>query len=597
MIEKFKIQNSKIKTKFKIKISKLKINTLAFVLCVLGLAITTSYAQEITILYSGDTHAMIYPCNCPLESDGGVSRRATLIKQIRNENPNTILLDAGGFLAGGPNDDYTQNTELDSARSLINLKAMELMRYDAVAVGDDEFNFGVKFLRDNTARTKLDFVSANIKLNGVLPYHIKEVSGIKIGIIGATNPSAKYKTPGVEFINLKSAIKKSLDEAKAKGADIILLLSHLGGAEDLKVLRDIPGIDIAVVAHGRKGGEPLTKVGATLMVRSFWQGRRLGKLTLTLENKKIAKYNVEDLRLSDKVSSDPQVQNILPECFSDIDCKKEGLLGSCKSPGTSESRCNFIQPQKVKLLVITPKSCAACEPERVVKRLKGYFAGIVPSYLYYPDTKAQELIKDLGLRFLPAYIFSQEVENEKGFDNFKANLLKKGDFYIVRPQFCGMSYLVDRNKIKGRVDLVISLYDRYAADILEAIKEFKPAVHFLAIEKDSKFETQHGNRELESYLRAVCVQKYYPEKFFDYIGCQAKNIDSSWWEDCLGNLDTPKIKACSRSPEGLELLRENIRLNQELEIMAGPTYLVDNQEIFSTAGIPTKEEFKKIFNR
>jgi hypothetical protein len=92
------------------------------------------------------------------------------------------------------------------------------------------------------------------------------------------------------------------------------------------------------------------------------------------------------------------------------------------------------------------------------------------------------------------------------------------------------------------------------------------------------------------------VQKYYPKHFFDYISCRAKNIDSSWWEDCLGNLDTSKIKTCSRSQEGLSLLRENIRLNKELEIMSGPTYLVDNQEIFSTGGNPTRDELKKIIN-
>lgn len=253
-----------------------------------------AYAQEITIVYSGDTHAMLYHCDCPIEPDGGVSRRATLIKQIRKENPNTILVDAGGFLGGGLMDGYTQNTPLDMARSLINLKAMELMQYDAAVVGDDEFNFGAKFLEENIAKTRLDFVSANIKLSKVLPYIIKEVSGVKIAIVGATNPSAKQKAGDVEFIDLKSAVGKVVEEVKSKGAKLVLLLSHLGENEDLKLIKEIPGIDIVVVAHARKSEDPFTKVGSTLLVRSSWQGRRIGKLSLSLENNKITKYKAED---------------------------------------------------------------------------------------------------------------------------------------------------------------------------------------------------------------------------------------------------------------------------------------------------------------
>ena len=556
-----------------------------------------AYSQEITILYSGDTHAMLYPCNCPAEPDGGISRRASLIKQIRQENPNTIVVDAGGFFAGGLKDDYTQNVQLDMSRSLINLKAMELMQYDAVGLADDEFNFGRNFLEEYIAQTKLNFLSANIRLNKVSAYIIKEISGVKIAIIGLTNLSAKIKAGGVEFLDLKAEVKKSIEEARAKGAKLVLLLSHLGESQDLKLIRDIPGIDIVVAAGSRKDEGPSVKVGSTLLVRVSWQGRRIGKLSLTLDNDKIIRYKAEDLRLSDKIENDPQVLAILPECFADSNCKKEGLFGSCNTPGSKEARCIFTQPQKVNLTVITPKECNVCDTEAVVKQLKYYFPGLVASYLYYPDAKSEKMIKQQGLRFLPAYLFGPEAEKEKSFDNFKENLVKQGDFYLVRPQFCGMSYLLGRKKIKGKLDLVLSLYDKYAAAILDAVKEFKPAIHFLAIEKEGKFEVKSGRQELEAYLRAVCVQKYYPKAFFDYISCQSKNIDSSWWEDCLGDLDISKVKACSRSPEGADLLRVNVGLNKELDIMAGPTYLMDNQEIFSILGSPSKEEFKKLFKQ
>ena len=122
-------------------------------------------------------------------------------------------------------------------------------------------------------------------------------------------------------------------------------------------------------------------------------------------------------------------------------------------------------------------------------------------------------------------------------------------------------------------------------------------MHFLAVQAQGKFDAPNGNLEVEEDLRAVCVQEYYPKSFWDYISCRSKNINSSWWEDCLGNFDAGKIKPCARSQEGAGLLNKNTGLNKELRIMSGSTYLLDNQEVFSSKGAPAKEELKKIIKR
>ena len=134
--------------------------------------------------------------------------------------------------------------------------------------------------------------------------------------------------------------------------------------------------------------------------------------------------------------------------------------------------------------------------------------------------------------------------------------------------------------------------------MLEAIQDFKPTVHFLATETPKGgLDARNGSLEVEEYLRGVCMQKYYPKAFWDYIACRAKNINSSWWEDCLGASDAGIIKACARSDEGKDLLRQNIGLNKEIHALFGPTYLVDNRQAFSTQGVPKKDDFKKIFKR
>ena len=74
-------------------------------------------------------------------------------------------------------------------------------------------------------------------------------------------------------------------------------------------------------------------------------------------------------------------------------------------------------------------------------------------------------------------------------------------------------------------------------------------------------------------------------------------MSSSWWDDCLDNNQAQAVKACAKSDQARVLLRENIALNRDLGIMFGPTYLLDNQEIFSTQEIPAKDELKKILQR
>ncbi|MDD5155352.1 MAG: hypothetical protein PHF11_02570 [Candidatus Omnitrophica bacterium] len=572
---------------------------IAAAIFILNIPCVALAAQDITVLYSGDTHAMLYPCNCPVEPDGGIARRAVLVKSIRQETPDVLLVDSGAFLAAGLMDEYTQNTELDMQRSLLNLKAMELMRYDAVNISADEFNFGGKFLREIMAKSKLHFISANIKSPGISPYVVKEIKGIKIGIIGVISPYARQKAGGAfDIADPKQAVQKAVNELKAKGVKFILLLSRLGENQDLKIIRDIPGIDVVITSQGRMQEHIPAKVGNTIILKPSWQGRRLGKLSLTIEDNRITKYKADELRLSDKIKDDPDILKILPRCFSDANCKKDRFFGACMDPGLMQARCIFNKPRKVSLLVIVPQACNTCDPQRTIRNLTAYFPGARVSYLYYPrQSRAKKIIKDLDLKFLPVYLLGREIEKEDNFDDLKGNLVLKGDFYMVSPQLGGIGYFLDRKNEKGKLDVSLSLYDKKTPGLLEAITGFQPVIHFLAVEKNGSFDAGQGKAEVEEYMRSLCVKKYYPESFFDYISCRSRNIGSSWWQDCLGGADAAKIMTCARGPEGAGLLRENISLNKELSIMSGPTYLVDNRQIFSTEGVPNKEDFKKIFNR
>ena len=128
------------------------------------------------------------------------------------------------------------------------------------------------------------------------------------------------------------------------------------------------------------------------------------------------------------------------------------------------------------------------------------------------------------------------------------------------------------------------------------MREFRPALHFLVFEKSDGFASQNGLPETEECLRAVCVEKHCPQEYWDYLSCRVKNIRSSYWEDCLSPGEVIRVKNCARSQEGADLLKANLELVKRLEIASGPSYLMENQEIFASRGVPQKE-LKAIFKK
>ena len=554
------------------------------------------YAKDVIVLYTGQTHAMLYPCSCPIRQDGGIARRATLVKELRKKYPELLLFDCGSFTAGGQMDEYTQNIQLDMQRSEVNYKALELMQYDAVGIGPNEFNFGRDFFLKNAKKNNPVYLSANLDTDKVIPYIVKDSDGVKIAIVGLTGLSANQKAEGLK-IGAASQISELVSRLKSSGVQVLILLSTQGESEDLKLISKVKGIDIIFVGDRPLKDEALTKVAETFILRPTWQGRKLGKLTLKITEGKLSNCSVEELILSDKLNDDAEIVRILPRCYSDINCKEGNLAGICQNPGALNATCLFVKPNKVDLFIISVKDCVACNVQPVINLLKNKFPGLVIKNLIYPAPAAQKMIKDLSLQVLPAYIFPKSVEKEDNFEGIKNDLQLVNDFYLLSPQVSGISYFLNQKAKKGNFDLFFSIFEKDSTLLLITLKEFNPSLHFLSSEKNEGPDDFNGLPEEEEYLRSVCVQKYYPEKFWDYLICRSKHIKSAYWEDCLGGLDAQTVKTCARGSEGITLLRENTSLIKQLQIASGPSYLLDNQEIFSSRAVPSKDEFRKILKK
>ncbi len=139
----------------------------------------------ITILHTNDTHSQIDPI---LDNDktyagkGGVARRATLVKRVRKENPNTLLIDGGDVCQGTPYFNFY--------RGEVEYKAMSLIGYDAGTIGNHEFDNGVESLARALTFANFDIVSTNYDVRGsaleskVKPHVVKEVGGVRVGLFG-----------------------------------------------------------------------------------------------------------------------------------------------------------------------------------------------------------------------------------------------------------------------------------------------------------------------------------------------------------------------------------------------------------------------------
>jgi len=267
----------------------------------------------ITILHTNDTHSQIdpLPANDVNAGKGGVARRATLVKRIRKENPNTLLVDAGDVLQGTPYFNFYKGE--------VEYKAMSAIGYDVGTIGNHEFDNGVEALAAALKFANFDVVSANYDFKGtvleqrVKRYVVKTIGGIKIGLFGLGVSPVGLITPdnfkGVTYIDpvvaAREVVKKLRDEERCA---LVVGMSHLGYYEDGKrgdslVAAQVDGIDFIASGHTHTFmKEPVFQTqpcgNKTMIFQVGKSGIHLGRVDFTFRGGKLASFKAQlhDLR-------------------------------------------------------------------------------------------------------------------------------------------------------------------------------------------------------------------------------------------------------------------------------------------------------------
>jgi 2',3'-cyclic-nucleotide 2'-phosphodiesterase (5'-nucleotidase family) len=255
------------------------------ILILLFLSSTFAEIKEIRILHINDFHGFAEPYK-PFGSDkysGGVAFLASKINSLRNEKP-SLLLAAGDMIQGN---NWANLFYGESVTELMNI-----MKFDAMVAGNHEFDFGQEILKKRISDVLFPVLGANIEgIDSLQPYTIKNISGIKVGIIGVITEDTPESThprnvTGLKFKSVKETVSKYLNEIRDK-VDIIILLSHTGYSNDRNLAKQLNGIDLIVGGHSHTKVTNPEKINNTLIVQAWEHGKALGVVDIILEDRKI----------------------------------------------------------------------------------------------------------------------------------------------------------------------------------------------------------------------------------------------------------------------------------------------------------------------
>jgi 2',3'-cyclic-nucleotide 2'-phosphodiesterase (5'-nucleotidase family) len=253
----------------------------------LSAAMLQESAQQpvtLTLLHTNDLHSHVWEPN----QAQGLVRLATIIRDIRANMPNVLLLDAGDIIHGTP--------EAKTFHGQAILDAMNALKYDVATVGNHEFDQGPGVLQAAVKQADFPMLSANVvdkttgePFGGLKPWIVLTRGGARIGIFGLTTPTTvQIEWPRtlekVTFTNPYEAARKAVQDLRNEAhVDAVIALSHLGFADDKTLAAEVSGIDIIIGGHSHTTIAEQVWINDVLIAQTGAYGRALGRIDLTVQ--------------------------------------------------------------------------------------------------------------------------------------------------------------------------------------------------------------------------------------------------------------------------------------------------------------------------
>jgi len=294
---------------------------------------------HLTLLGTTDIHGHIEPvdyyANRP--ANRGLAKIATLIGRVRAEQPHVLLLDSGDTIQGTPLAYYFARK--DASKPNPTIAVMNALRYDAAALGNHEFNFGLEVLWKAKREAKFPILAANLRqeyqrgAEYFRPYIIKNVAGVRVGIVGFVTPGVpRWEIPahyrGYQFEQIVDAARRVIPKVR-KQVDLVVVIAHSGLERDpdtgeppypeqipgenaiYPLAEQVPGIDVILFGHTHLELAEKLVHGALLVQAKNW-GQSLARVDVVMEHEAKGRWRVAlkhstTIPVTDAVPADPEI--------------------------------------------------------------------------------------------------------------------------------------------------------------------------------------------------------------------------------------------------------------------------------------------------
>lgn len=290
--------------------------------------------------------------------------------------------------------------------------------------------------------------------------------------------------------------------------------------------------------------------------------------------------------------------------------------------GEKPAACSELpEATKFDVVVLNDNRCADCKAAEasLTSQLKGIFPGMQVQTVDYMSDEGKQLYANSGLQFLPAYLFSSDVENDENYDRVQQYLVPAGEYnsLLIGATFNPTKEICDNNiddtgngnvdcddsdctesltcreEIQQQLQVFIMSDCPYGKEAVKALSEVKDnfgdelnfEIHYIASEDgNGGFNSLHGTYESDEDMVQLCVKEHSPDVWFDYMYCRSvEGIKGNDWHNCADDsgIDVAAVEACFDGDEGANLLREDIKIAEGLGISASPTWMANNRYQFS----------------
>eukprot|EP00106_Octopus_bimaculoides_P005783 XP_014773225.1 PREDICTED: 5'-nucleotidase-like isoform X2 [Octopus bimaculoides] len=314
-------------------------------------------SDHLTILHTNDFHSKFQQLNkysslCKQKDIdagrcyGGIARIATKVKEIRGQDPNVLLLDAG--------DQFQGSFWFHHFKGYASSYFMNEIKYDAMCLGNHEFDGKISGLATFLKNVTFPVVCANINVTGIdemqpVVKRIKlDVGGYQVGIVGyITVTTAVISKPDpIVFLDEVESVRQQVKELQKEGVDRIIALGHAGIEMDRKIAQEVKGVDIVIGGHTNTflySGDPPSiekpegsypevitqKDGEkALVVQEFAFGKYLGYLRVEFDSKgRVKSWSGNPILLNNSVEQDPDILSKMEPFMNSIEPSMKTVIG------------------------------------------------------------------------------------------------------------------------------------------------------------------------------------------------------------------------------------------------------------------------------